>query len=84
MKKMTMAGGLTGFALGLLCGLLTEGSSWPGILLRASVAAVAAALLLRWWLRVFAGCLAEARAQRRAASAAKEVGPLSSFTRNVL
>lgn len=78
MKKMMVAGGLLGFGLGLLCGFATEGSAWPGILLRASVAALLAGLLLRWWAGVFARCLARAHADRQAAlAAAKPPSPLS-------
>ena len=67
MRKMMLAGGWAGFSLGTLAGLLTEGSSWPGILLRASIAALGGGLLLRWWAWVLARCVAEARAERQAA-----------------
>jgi hypothetical protein len=81
MKKMMVAGGLTGFGLGTVCGLMTEGSSWPGILLRASVAALVAGVLLRWWSGVLARCVAQAHADRQAADAAKPPTPLLPLTR---
>ena len=68
MKKMMITGGLAGFGLGVSCGVLTQGSSWSGILWRASVAALAAGLLLRWWFGVLARCFAQARAEREAAA----------------
>ena len=69
MKKMMVTGGLLGFGLGLLCGLLTQGSEWPGILLRASIAALVAGLLLRWWAALFLRCVSRAHAERQAALA---------------
>jgi hypothetical protein len=66
MKKMMIAGGLGGFGLGTLCGLSTQGSAWPGILLRASIAALGTGWLFRWWGGVFARCLAQAHAEARA------------------
>jgi hypothetical protein len=69
MKKMMVAGGLAGFGLGTLGGVLTEGSSWPGILFRSSVAALVAGCLMRWWAGVFTRCLAQAHTERLAAQA---------------
>jgi hypothetical protein len=69
MRKLMLAGGWAGFGLGTVSGLLTEGSSWPGILFRASIAALGGGLLLRWWAWVLARCVAEAHAERQAAAA---------------
>ncbi|HYG35195.1 MAG TPA: hypothetical protein VEC99_10445 [Clostridia bacterium] len=82
MKKMMVTGGLAGFSVGTLGGLLTEGSSWPGILLRASISALVAGLLLRWLAGVFAHCLAQAHAERQSALAqAKAASPVPPPTR---
>jgi hypothetical protein len=51
MKKLMMMGGLLGFSIGIISGL-TQGVTWPALFLRASVSALAAGLLLRWW-----GCI---------------------------
>jgi hypothetical protein len=69
MRRMMLAGGWAGFGLGIVSGLVTEGSSRRGILLRASVAALGGGLLLRWWAWVLARCVAEAQAERQAAAA---------------
>ena len=82
MKKMMVAGGLAGFSLTTLCGILSDGSAWPDILFRASVAALAGGLLLRWWAGVFVQALAQAHAEREAArAAAKPASPLAAFKR---
>lgn len=77
-----VTGGLAGFGLGMLCGVLTEGSSWPGILLRASTGALAMGLLLRWWAAILFRCVAEAQAERQSALAqSKAASPLIPGTR---
>jgi hypothetical protein len=53
-----MLGGLTGFSLGLGFGLASSGS-WPLILWRASVAALCAGWLSRWWGGVWVRSLRE-------------------------
>jgi len=58
MKKMMTIGGLAGFASGLALGLAQD-LSWPAILFRSSVAAVAAGLLLRWWAKIWFTSLAQ-------------------------
>jgi hypothetical protein len=67
MRKMMAAGGLMGFGVGTVCGLIAEGSSWPGILVRASIASLIGGILLRWWAGVYGRCVAEAHAERQAA-----------------
>jgi len=52
MKKLMIMGGLIGFLIGVSLGLV-KGVTWPALLLRASVAALAAGLLLRWWGRLW-------------------------------
>lgn len=79
MKKSMLAGGGLGFVLGILSGSLTEGSSWPGILVRSSVAALAAGLLVRWWVGVLARCIAVADAERENAKGVR--APASPFLR---
>jgi hypothetical protein len=54
-----ITGGLVGFLIGLIFGL-AEQSAWPSILWRASVGAVIAGLLLRWWGSIWFHCLSEA------------------------
>jgi hypothetical protein len=70
MKRMMLIGGMVGFGAATLCGVLTDGSSWPGILVRASLCALAGGLMMRWLAGVLAGCLREAHADRQAALAA--------------
>ena len=48
MKKLMIMGGLTGFLIGFGVGLIND-VSWPALFLRASVAAFAAGVLMRWW-----------------------------------
>lgn len=48
MKKMMIMGGLTGFLIGVVLGLV-KGVTWPALFLRASVATLVSGLLLRWW-----------------------------------
>ena len=72
-----IAGGIVRFAIGVVSGLATEGSSWPGILVRASTGALAAGLLLRWWGRVWTDCWQQAQAERQAALEKTQASPVS-------
>lgn len=63
MKKLMIAGALVGFLIGVLFGL-SQGSSWPDILWRSSIACFAASLLFRWWGRVWLQALREARVEK--------------------
>ena len=51
MKTFMLMGGLVGFVIGLVSGWFGA-VSWPVLLCRSSVAALAAGLLMRWWWRV--------------------------------
>jgi hypothetical protein len=72
MKKLMIMGGLGGFLAGTAAGL-AQGSSWSSIFWRASVAAVAAGFLLRWWGQVWMNGLAEAHREKLAAIEALEL-----------
>jgi hypothetical protein len=71
MKLTMMLGGFLGFAIGLIFSW-AQGSSWPSIVWRASVAALLAGVLLRWWGRLWINALQEAQ---RAREAKTEVPP---------
>jgi hypothetical protein len=60
-------GGMLGFSSAVLVGLLDETSAWPGILWRASVAALIAGLLFRWLGTVWTGCVQQLHQERLAA-----------------
>jgi hypothetical protein len=60
-------GGLLGFLLSLSIGLAQD-SAWPNMLWRASVAAFAGGLLLRWWGGVWMKSLRQAQRDRRYAA----------------
>jgi hypothetical protein len=64
MKPLMILGALVGFLIGTACGF-TGRSEWPTALWRASVAALAAAILTRWWTRVWIQGLHESLNQRR-------------------
>jgi ribose/xylose/arabinose/galactoside ABC-type transport system permease subunit len=63
MKRLMIMGGLVGFLIGAGFGLV-QGVAWPELFLRASVATLAAGLLLRWWGRVWVRSLKESYDQR--------------------
>ena len=71
MKKLMITGGFLGFLIGTSVGL-AQHSSWSSILWRASVAAVAAGFLMRWWGQVWMNGLAEAYQEKLAAAEAHE------------
>ena len=52
MKAVTLLGALVGFLIGAGFGL-TGSSPWPAALWRACAAALAVALLARWWSRIW-------------------------------
>lgn len=66
MKKMMIMGGLVGFGIGVVTGLVKE-ISWPALFLRACVTALLSGLLFRWWGRVWIGGLKDSLAQAAAA-----------------
>jgi hypothetical protein len=65
MKKLMMAGGLFGFLIGLVFGLV-QNCAWPSVLWRSSVAALCAGLLMRWWGRLWLKGLGAAYRERSA------------------
>ena len=69
MKKLMITGGFLGFLIGTSVGLAHH-SSWSSILWRASVAAVSAGFLLRWWGQVWVNSLSEAHQEKLAAAEA--------------
>ncbi|MCX6884771.1 MAG: hypothetical protein WCR20_00710 [Verrucomicrobiota bacterium] len=58
MKFALILGAMTGFAVGVLSGLAVS-SSWQTCLINGCVGAVAIALLLRWWRRIWVASLLE-------------------------
>jgi L-asparagine transporter-like permease len=68
MKSLMILGGLIGFGLGLGVGL-AHGGAWPDVFWRASVAALLAGLVLRWWGRVWVRSLQESFRERGAGGA---------------
>lgn len=52
MKKMMIMGGMLGFVIGAVTGLVKE-VSWPALFLRSCVTALISGLLFRWWGRVW-------------------------------
>ena len=70
MKKLMVTGGWIGFLIGVGIGVATEGSHWPAVLWRASVAALCAGVLLRWWGRVWVKCVHQSWAEKLVADAA--------------
>jgi hypothetical protein len=75
MKKFMLIGGLSGFTSGLILGLVQSGN-WPAILWRASIAALGAGLLLRWWGGLWIKSLRQVYEQRLAAEVNSETPPL--------
>jgi len=64
MKALMMLGAVVGFLIGSGFGLASH-SPWPSALWRAGAAALVAAVLTRWWSRVWMQGLREALDQRR-------------------
>jgi hypothetical protein len=58
-------GGLLGFMIGLSFGL-AQGSGWPSIVWRSSVAACLSGIALRWWGSVWVKSLQAAHRERQA------------------
>jgi hypothetical protein len=55
MKRFMAIGALLGFLIGTGVGLARHGD-WPSLLWRSSASALAGALLLRWWGRLWIQC----------------------------
>jgi hypothetical protein len=63
MKFALILGAMTGFAVGVLSGLAVS-SSWQTCLINGCVGAIALALLLRWWRKVWVASLMESLHQQ--------------------
>jgi hypothetical protein len=72
MKKLMITGSFAGFLAGVAAGVV-QGSSWASMVWRASVAAVAAGFLLRWWGQVWMNGLQSAYQEKLAAAEALEL-----------
>lgn len=75
MKKLMITGGLLGFLIGVGIGATTPGSEWPAVIFRASVAAMIAGLLLRWWGQVLIRAWQQAHAEKIQAAERAEAQP---------
>ncbi|HYG21193.1 MAG TPA: hypothetical protein VEH04_00315 [Verrucomicrobiae bacterium] len=64
MKSLMILGSIVGFVVGASFALASQ-SSWPTSLWRASAAALAGALLIRWWGRMWINGLRDSLQQRR-------------------
>jgi hypothetical protein len=64
MKALIVLGSIVGFLTGASLALAGN-SAWPTALWRACVAALAAAILTRWWSRVWVQSLQDSLEQRR-------------------
>ena len=76
MRSLLLLGAIIGFIIGLLFGLADNGV-WPSALWRASSAALVAAILMRWWGRVWVRALREAAERRLADRNLREETPVS-------
>jgi len=66
MKKLMILGALIGFSSGVVLGII-QGTPWPEVLWRSSIACFAASFLFRWWGRVWLRSLRQAHSERLAA-----------------
>ena len=66
MRLWMILGGLLGFVIGISFGI-AQGSAWPAVIWRASVATFLAGVLLRWWGGVWIKGLRQAQRDRLAA-----------------
>ncbi len=71
MKKLMILGALFGFISSTAAGR-AQGSEWPTVLWRASVVALGAGMLLRWWGRIWLLSLQKMASDRIASNAAAE------------
>jgi hypothetical protein len=72
MKSFVILGSVVGFLIGAGFSLANE-CPWPAVLWRAAAAALAAALLTRWWSHVWLQGLRETIEQNRRARSAPNV-----------
>jgi hypothetical protein len=76
MKALMIFGALVGFVIGSSSGLAGR-SSWETALWRATACALVAAVLTRWWARVWFDGLKESLNQRRQAGRSLAPNPKS-------
>lgn len=74
MKALMILGAIVGFLIGTGFGIASQ-SPWPQSLWRAGAAALVAALLTRWWTRVWMRGLRESLEHRRNAAARMAATP---------
>lgn len=65
MKKMMIMGGMLGFVIGAVTGLVKD-VSWPALFLRSCVVALISGLLFRWWGQVMLNGLKDSLAVKAA------------------
>jgi hypothetical protein len=70
MRLWMILGGLIGFLIGVSFGI-AQGSAWPAVIWRASVATFLAGVVLRWWGGVWIRSLQQAQGERLLAAEAK-------------
>ena len=63
MRLWMILGGLIGFVIGISFGI-AQGSAWPAVIWRASIATFLAGVLLRWWGAVWVKGLRQAQRER--------------------
>ena len=63
MRLWMILGGLLGFVIGISFGI-AQGSAWPSVIWRASVATFLAGVLLRWWGGIWIKGLRQAQQAR--------------------
>jgi hypothetical protein len=80
MRAWMILGGFMGFLIGILFGL-AQGSAWPSVIWKASVATLLAGLLMRWWGRVWINSIRDSHRQRP--SSEKDDGPAGGGTTRV-
>ena len=66
LRSLLLLGALLGFLTGTALGLLNQ-SSWPEILWRSALAALAIGILFRWWGKCWTQNLRSAQQERLAA-----------------
>ena len=68
MKLLVLIGGIVGFGVGLVSGVSAE-CSWPTTIWHACLATCIAALLARWWGRIWIQSLKQSYGERLVALA---------------
>ena len=74
MKPLMILGAIVGFLIGAGFGVAGN-SPWPAALWRASAAALVAAILARWWSRVWMQSLRDSLQNGRSARGAARIEP---------